>query len=66
MVARLARRKKNGVIASYTVKPGEEILDSSLRVGSAEQLDKLLDTIGEIEGVPKTTASIALSRKIDP
>lgn len=36
-----------------------------LRADSAEQLDKLLDEIGEIEGVIKTTTSIVLSRKID-
>jgi len=36
-----------------------------LRTDSAEQLDKLLDEIGEIEGVIKTTTSIVLSQKID-
>jgi len=36
-----------------------------LRADSAEQLDRLLDEIGEIEGVTKTTTSIVLSRKID-
>ncbi|WP_050464343.1 Lrp/AsnC family transcriptional regulator [Herbaspirillum autotrophicum] len=36
-----------------------------LRAASAEQLDKLLDEIGDIDGVTKTTTSIVLSRKID-
>lgn len=35
-----------------------------LRAGSAEQLDRLLDAIGDIDGVLKTTTSIILSRKI--
>lgn len=36
-----------------------------LRVGSPELLDALLDEIGNIEGVEKTTTSIILARKID-
>lgn len=106
VVARLARLENNGVIAGYTVRLGQDIVDSGLRAyvgitvearsarevlrrlrripeieelcsvsgqfdyvawlcaGSAEQLDKLLDEIGEIGGVLKTTTSIVLSRKI--
>ena len=36
-----------------------------LRSDSPEQLDRLLDKIGELEGVAKTTTSIILSGKID-
>ncbi len=36
-----------------------------LRAGSPELLDILLDEIGDIEGVEKTTTSIILARKID-
>jgi DNA-binding Lrp family transcriptional regulator len=36
-----------------------------LRVNTPEQLDKILDQIGEMEGVIKTTTSVVLARKID-
>ncbi|MFN3376478.1 MAG: Lrp/AsnC family transcriptional regulator [Burkholderiaceae bacterium] len=36
-----------------------------LRCASHEQLDALLDRVGQIEGVHKTQTSIVLSRKID-
>ncbi|WP_213878582.1 Lrp/AsnC family transcriptional regulator [Pseudomonas sp. dw_358] len=36
-----------------------------LRCESPEQLDQLLDQIGNVEGVEKTTTSIILSSKID-
>jgi len=36
-----------------------------LRVATPEQLDKILDQIGEMEGVIKTTTSVVLARKID-
>lgn len=36
-----------------------------LRSDSPEQLDQLLDQIGSVEGVEKTTTSIILSSKID-
>ncbi|BAP41979.1 Lrp/AsnC family transcriptional regulator [Pseudomonas sp. 21LCFQ02] len=36
-----------------------------LRTESPEQLDQLLDLIGSVEGVEKTTTSIILSSKID-
>jgi DNA-binding Lrp family transcriptional regulator len=36
-----------------------------LRSDSPEQLDQLLDQIGTVEGVEKTTTSIILSNKID-
>ncbi|MDR3398394.1 MAG: AsnC family transcriptional regulator, partial [Pandoraea sp.] len=32
---------------------------------SPDQLDGLLDTIGEIDGVTRTTTSVVLARKID-
>ena len=36
-----------------------------LRSDSPEQLDQLLDQIGSVEGVEKTTTSIILSSKVD-
>ena len=36
-----------------------------LRTDSPEQLDQLLDQIGSVDGVEKTTTSIILSSKID-
>jgi DNA-binding Lrp family transcriptional regulator len=36
-----------------------------LRTDSPEQLDQLLDQIGSVEGVEKTTTSIILSNKLD-
>ncbi|WP_434679314.1 Lrp/AsnC family transcriptional regulator [Pseudomonas sp. R1-18] len=36
-----------------------------LRTDSPEQLDQLLDLIGSVDGVEKTTTSIILSSKID-
>lgn len=36
-----------------------------LRATSPERLDQLLDEIGEIEGVTRTTTSIVLARKIE-
>lgn len=107
VVARLARLEKNGVIAGYTVKLGQEVTDNALhayvgitveaktsrdvlkrfkrmpeiellcsvsgefdyvawlRATSPERLDQLLDEIGEIDGVTRTTTSIVLARKID-
>jgi DNA-binding Lrp family transcriptional regulator len=107
VLARLERLEKNNTIAGYTVKLGQEVLDSSmhayvgisllpksgrsvllkfsrmpeiqllcavsgeydyvawLRTASPEQLDRILDEIGDIEGVTKTTTSVVLARKID-
>lgn len=36
-----------------------------LRVSTPEQLDRILDEIGEMDGVIKTTTSVVLARKID-
>lgn len=36
-----------------------------LHAASPEQLDALLDEIGDIEGVTKTTTSVVLARKVD-
>jgi DNA-binding Lrp family transcriptional regulator len=36
-----------------------------LRAGSTARLDALLDEIGEIEGVTKTTTSVVLALRID-
>jgi DNA-binding Lrp family transcriptional regulator len=36
-----------------------------LRVTTPEQLDKILDEIGDMDGVIKTTTSFVLARKID-
>jgi DNA-binding Lrp family transcriptional regulator len=107
VVARLARLEKNGIIAGYTVKLGQEVTDNALhayvgiaveakaardvlkrfkrmpeiellcsvsgefdyvawlRAASPERLDQLLDEIGEIDGVTRTTTSIVLARKIE-
>ena len=37
----------------------------TLRCGSTEELDRLLDQIGDLEGVRQTSTSIILSRRID-
>ena len=36
-----------------------------LRVSSPEQLNRILDEIGEMDGVIKTTTSVVLAKKID-
>ncbi|WP_029363251.1 Lrp/AsnC family transcriptional regulator [Herbaspirillum lusitanum] len=61
----LKRFKRIPEIEQLCSVSGEFDYVAWLRAGSAEQLDKLLDDIGEIEGVRKTTTSIVLSRKID-
>jgi DNA-binding Lrp family transcriptional regulator len=61
----LKRFKRIPEIEQLCSVSGEFDYVAWLRAGSAEQLDKLLDDIGEIEGVLKTTTSIVLSRKID-
>lgn len=107
VIARIERLEKNGVIAGYTIKLGQDVLDPSLhayvgitlqpkagrdvvkrftrmpevhmlcavsgefdyvawlRVTTPDQLDRLLDEIGEMDGVIKTTTSVVLARKID-
>jgi DNA-binding Lrp family transcriptional regulator len=37
----------------------------SLRCGTPEQLDRVLDRLGQIEGINQTYTSVVLSRKID-
>src|SRR5450830_216212 len=61
----LKRFKRIPEIEQLCSVSGEFDYVAWLRAGSAEQLDKLLDDIGEIDGVIKTTTSIVLSRKID-
>ena len=45
--------------------PTETASTAWLRTDSPEQLDQLLDQIGSVDGVEKTTTSIILSSKID-
>ncbi|EAY68813.1 Helix-turn-helix protein [Burkholderia dolosa AU0158] len=107
IVARIARLERTNVIAGYSVRLGQDVLDASiyayvgiiltpkfgkdvlrkldrmpevqllcavsgeydyvawLRADSPERLNDLLDQIGTLEGVERTTTSIILSRKID-
>ncbi|WP_118178840.1 Lrp/AsnC family transcriptional regulator [Paraburkholderia phosphatilytica] len=107
VIARIARLEKSNVIAGYSVRLGQDVLDSSivayvgiitapkygadvlkrlgrmpevqllcavsgefdyvawLRAPSPEKLNDLLDQIGGLEGVERTTTSIILARKID-
>ncbi|SEB23193.1 MAG: Lrp/AsnC family transcriptional regulator [Paraburkholderia sp.] len=107
VIARIARLEKTNVIAGYSVRLGQDVLDASisayvgiiiapkygqdvqkrlgrmpevqllcavsgefdyvawLRAGSPDRLNDLLDQIGGLEGVERTTTSIILARKID-
>ena len=107
VIARIARLERSNVIAGYSVRLGQDVLDSSiyayvgiiiapkhgpavqkrlgkmpevqllcavsgefdyvawLRADSPERLNDLLDQIGGLAGVERTTTSIILSRKID-
>ena len=80
VTARLARLESCGVISGYGVRLGQHALDGGLqlcavsgefdyvawlRTDSPEQLDELLDQIGSVDGVEKTTTSIILSNKVD-
>ncbi|CAG4887110.1 Lrp/AsnC family transcriptional regulator [Paraburkholderia gardini] len=107
VIARIARLEKSNVIAGYSVRLGQDVLDASiyayvgiiiapkhgqdvqkrlgrmpevqllcavsgefdyvawLRAGSPDRLNDLLDQIGGLEGVERTTTSIILARKID-
>jgi DNA-binding Lrp family transcriptional regulator len=107
VIARIARLESSNVIAGYSVRLGQDVLDSSimayvgmiitprhgpsvqkrlgkmpevqllcavsgefdyvawLRADSPDRLNDLLDQIGGMEGVERTTTSIILARKID-
>jgi DNA-binding Lrp family transcriptional regulator len=107
VLARINRLEREGVIAGYTVKLGQDVLNQGLQafVGltvqpksgrdvvrqlsrmpevrqlcavsgefdyvallqaeSAVRLNTLLDEMGEVDGVEKTTTSVALAWKID-
>ncbi|HZZ13198.1 MAG TPA: Lrp/AsnC family transcriptional regulator [Paraburkholderia sp.] len=107
VIARIARLERSNVIAGYSVRLGQDVLDSSiqayvgiiiaprhgatvqkrlgkmpevqmlcavsgefdyvawLRADSPDRLNDLLDQIGGLEGVERTTTSIILARKID-
>ncbi len=107
VIARIARLERTNVIAGYSVRLGQDVLDASiyayvgiilapkygkdvlkkldrmpevqllcavsgeydyvawLRADSPERLNDLLDQIGALEGVERTTTSIILARKID-
>ena len=68
------RRVANGrgtQVLFDVLQPGDTVgLDGPygaawLRTDSPEQLDQLLDQIGSVDGVEKTTTSIILSNKLD-
>lgn len=107
VIARIERLERNGVIAGYTVRLGQDVVDPSLQayvgitvqakagrdvvkrlnrmpevhmlcavsgefdyvawlhVATPDQLNRLLDEIGELDGVVKTHTSVVLARKID-
>ncbi|MGH8782617.1 Lrp/AsnC family transcriptional regulator [Paraburkholderia sp.] len=107
VIARIARLERTNVIAGYSVRLGQDVLDASiyayvgiiivprygadvqkrlakmpevqllcavsgefdyvawLRAGTPDRLNDLLDQIGGLEGVERTTTSIILARKID-
>jgi DNA-binding Lrp family transcriptional regulator len=107
VIARIERLERTNVIAGYSVKLGQDVLDASiyayvgiirapkfgqevlkrlskmpevqllcavsgefdyvawLRADSPERLNELLDQIGQLEGIERTTTSIILARKID-
>ena len=107
VISRIARLERSNVIAGYSVRLGQDVLDSSivayvgiilapkygptvqkrlgkmpevqllcavsgefdyvawLRADSPDRLNDLLDQIGGMEGVERTTTSIILARKID-
>ncbi|WP_313646798.1 Lrp/AsnC family transcriptional regulator [Pseudomonas sp.] len=54
-----------GQVQQLCAVSGEFDYVAWLRSDSPEQLDDLLDQIGSVEGVEKTTTSIILSNKVD-
>lgn len=54
-----------GQVQQLCTVSGEFDYVAWLRSDSPEQLDQLLDQIGSVEGVEKTTTSIILSSKVD-
>ncbi|NER60867.1 Lrp/AsnC family transcriptional regulator [Pseudomonas sp. MAFF212428] len=54
-----------GQVQQLCAVSGEYDYVAWLRSDSPEQLDQLLDQIGNVEGVEKTTTSIILSSKVD-
>ncbi|WP_054885232.1 Lrp/AsnC family transcriptional regulator [Pseudomonas sp. NBRC 111130] len=54
-----------GQVQQLCAVSGEFDYVAWLRSDSPEQLDQLLDQIGSVEGVQKTTTSIILSSKVD-
>ncbi|WP_448177029.1 Lrp/AsnC family transcriptional regulator [Pseudomonas putida] len=54
-----------GQVQQLCAVSGEFDYVAWLRTDSPEQLDQLLDQIGSVDGVEKTTTSIILSNKVD-
>lgn len=59
------RMSAMGQVQQLCTVSGEFDYVAWLRSDSPEQLDQLLDQIGSIDGVEKTTTSIILSSKVD-
>jgi DNA-binding Lrp family transcriptional regulator len=70
----LAPRQAPGVIAAVSRMPAVRLLQSlsgpydliaEVAAPSVDEMDRLIDAIGVLEGVERTTSSIVLSTKID-
>lgn len=59
------RMSAMGQVQQLCAVSGEFDYVAWLRTDSPEQLDQLLDQIGSLDGVKKTTTSIILSSKVD-
>ncbi|PPE69285.1 Lrp/AsnC family transcriptional regulator [Caldimonas thermodepolymerans] len=62
VVQRLSRMPE---VRQLCTVSGEYDYVAWLRAGTPERLDALLDEIGEVEGVVKTTTSVVLAKRID-
>jgi DNA-binding Lrp family transcriptional regulator len=62
VVKRLGRMPEVALLASVS---GEFDYLALVRAASSSQLDALLDEIGELDGVVKTTSSVVLAEKLN-
>src|SRR3989344_3197869 len=65
VVARIARLEARAEVEEVSAVSGPFDYLVFLRCTSHEQLDALLDKVGQLDGVRQTQTSIVLSRKID-